>query len=76
MKSPSKDVRQFLKEITSEGWSLAENHNGKHLFVVHVSGARVAIPCTPSDSRWMRNKRSEMRHAIANGDRWKVKKPG
>ena len=60
------EVRAFVVAVQRDGWQ-ARRASGGHLRLVHPDAtAQVFAGTTPSDRRWTRNTRAQMRRALEN----------
>ncbi len=51
--SSNKDIAKLVKQLIKQGWQV--EYGKKHLKIVHPSGRKTSIPCTPSDHRAFMN---------------------
>jgi len=66
MKASNKEVRQLIRELEQKGWVFVRMCGTGHFKMRHPSGGITIIPNSPSDGRWIKNKRAEIRR-IENG---------
>lgn len=71
---PSKAARDFVKEMSKEGWECAGMARGStHVILVHPSGAKAQVPSTPSNPRSMKNARQRLRRLASTPPRPRIK---
>lgn len=59
--SKGKEVRQFIRELEEKGWIKKRTTGTGHIMMVGPQGVATIFPYSPSDNRWLKNKRCEIR---------------
>lgn len=63
----SRDVRQFIKSLEQKGWKIIRRCGTGHIKMAAPNGMTTIFPNTPSDGRWIKNKRAEVKRIEQNG---------
>lgn len=62
--------REYRKLCAAEGFKLLDIETGASHYVLHFGCGRVIAPCTPSNHRYLKDVRAQMRrlHLASGGD--------
>lgn len=56
-----REVRDFMRDLERKGWHILRHTGTGHIKMQSPTGATTIFPATPSDGRWIKNKRAEIR---------------
>lgn len=59
--SKGKEVRQFIRELEAKGWVVVRITGSGHIKMIGPQNVPTVFPYSPSDARWLKNKRCEIR---------------
>jgi len=57
----NKEVKQFISELEAKGWVIVRKTGTGHIKMRSPCGSTTIFPSSPSDNRWLKNKRCEIK---------------